>query len=131
MSQKINLTKHIIAAGLIIISAMFFVSCEKYEWVKPVLDPTIPISFQNEIVPIFSTVYGPENKSCIGCHGNSPNFNSTELYNTLNSGLINKDNPESSLIIQKLYGSHNARCSEENKQRILIWIQQGANPDTK
>ncbi len=128
MSQKINLTKHIVAVGILLLSAMTFVSCEKYTWDPPKIDPNIPVSFTNEIVPIFSTKYGPENKSCIDCHGSM--YQSNNLFATLNS-RINLENPQESSIIQKLYGSHNSRCSDENKQRILIWIQQGADPETK
>jgi len=129
MSQKINLTKHIIAAGLLIISAMAFVSCEKYTWDPPKVDPNIPVSFKNEIIPIFSTKYS-ENKSCIDCHMTNPDFHANKLWATLNDGLIDLQNPDQSAIILKLYGSHSARCSEENKQKLKIWILQGAIDDS-
>lgn len=126
MSQKINFTKHIIAASLLIFSAVAFVSCDKYSWDPPKFDPNTPVSFKNDIIPILSTAYGPENKSCKDCHySGNLDFTPINAYETMGN-YIDVNNPESSEIINKLYDSHDGRCSEINKQKILAWIKQGA-----
>lgn len=128
MSQKINLTKHIIAAGLLIISAMAFVSCEKYNWEPPKVDLTTPVSYKTEIYPIF-------NSNCKSCHNSgSLNFtNITTTWTSINTAhYLTSGNPESSLIYTKLTSSpHNSRCSLEDRNKIYAWIQQGALNDNE
>jgi hypothetical protein len=118
MSQKIVFTKRTFIAVLLL-SMAAFVSCEKYVWEPPKVDNTIPVSFQNEIVPIFTV--------CKGCHGPSfpPNFASVATL--IDGGFINTTTPESSQIYQRIVsGHHSSGVSEEQKQKLLIWIQQGA-----
>ncbi len=129
MSQKINLTKHIIAAGVIIISAMTFVSCEKYTYDPPKIDLTTPVSFKNEIAPIFIS-------KCYSCHKSSTGLNFADAAKTWTS--INKpqylkpNNPESSLIYTKLTsGSHETKCTIEERNKIYAWIKLGAINDNE
>ncbi|GAJ14748.1 unnamed protein product, partial [marine sediment metagenome] len=44
----------------------------------------------------------------------------------INGGYVDTDNPEDSELIKKLYGSHDARATETEKQVILLWIEEGA-----
>lgn len=126
MSQKINLTKHIVATGLIFLSAMAFVSCEKYSWDPPKIDLTTPVSYKNEIVPIFKN-------NCYSCHSSgSLNFNNaTTTWTSINKPqYLSPGNPEGSSIYTKLLsGSHETRCSIEDKNKIYAWISQGAIND--
>lgn len=123
MSQKINLTKHIIAASLLLFSAMAIVSCEKNVFDPPKVDLTTPVSFQNEIIPIFAN-------NCTSCHGGSlnPDLRAANAYESLtNGGYINTNNPESSLIYSKLLTSpHDSKCTITERNKILAWITQGA-----
>jgi len=122
MSQKINLTKHIIAAGLLLFSAAAFVSCEKYVYEKPKIDLTIPVSFQDEILPLFS--------QCTGCHSGSRDFDARieKAYTSIiEKNLVNTSAPESSKFITTINSTgHPQLLSDTEKQKILAWISQGA-----
>lgn len=126
MNQKIVQIRQILVAAILMFSATVFVSCEKYSWDPPKIDDTIPVSFQNEIAPIFSS-------NCISCHSGAlnPDLRPANAYDALtNGGYINVANPESSKIYSHLLTSpHNTRCSDLEKQKILAWIKQGALND--
>lgn len=126
MNQKIFLTKQVLVAVILLFSAAAFVSCEKYVYDPPKIDLTTPVSFNNEIVPILKS-------NCFSCH-KSGGLNFTDATTTWTS--INKlqyttpGNPESSLIYTKLTsGSHETRCSVEDRNKIYSWIKQGALND--
>ena len=128
MNQKIVLTRQIFVAVIIAFSATAFVSCEKYAWDPPKIDLTTPVSFKSEVFPIF-------NSNCYSCH-KSGNLNFTSVTTTWTS--INKaqyltpGNPEVSLIYTKLTsGSHESRCSIEDRNKIYSWIKQGALNDNE
>jgi len=129
MNQKIVITRQILVAVILMFSAAAFVSCEKYAWDPPKIDDTIPVSFQNEIITIFTS------NNCIGCHGGglSPDLRPANAYDALtNGGFINVASPESSLLYSHLLTSpHNTRCSDLERQKILAWIKQGALNDNQ
>jgi hypothetical protein len=81
------------------------------------------LSFQNDIVPIFTS-------KCINCHSGSlnPDLRSVNAFTSLtNGGYLNISNPTSSrLYIQLVSSSHSPRTSDTEKQRILLWISEGA-----
>lgn len=124
MNQKIVLKKQVFAVFVLILSASAFVSCEKYTWTPPKIDDTIPVSFQNEIIPIFT------GNSCTDCHPGlrQPDLRPANAYESLiNGSYINTSDPESSKLYTQLYESdHTNKCSDLDKQRILAWIKQGA-----
>ncbi|RPH32632.1 MAG: hypothetical protein EHM93_08495 [Bacteroidales bacterium] len=128
MNQKIGLTRQILAAVLILSSASVFVSCEKYAYDPPKIDLTTPVSFKNEIFPIF-------NSNCKGCHsGGKLDFNSlASTWTSINkTTYITAGNPESSLIYTKLNeSSHSTKCSTEERNKIYVWITQGALNDNE
>lgn len=128
MSQKIKLTKHSIALSLLLLSAMVFVSCEKYVWDPPKIDLDTPVSFKNEIVPIL-------NSNCFSCHKSGAlNFtDAATSWTSINkSKFLTPSNPESSLIYTKLTsGTHESRCSIEDRNKIYAWIKQGAINDNE
>lgn len=129
MSLKINLTKHIVAVSLLLITAMVFISCEKYTYDPPKIDLTTPVSFKNEIAPIFIN-------KCYSCHKSSSGLNFADAEKTWTS--INKpqyltpNDPESSSIYTKLTaGSHETKCTIEERNKIYAWIYQGAENDNE
>jgi len=123
MNQKIVLTRRSLIAVILIFSASCFVSCEKYVYDPPKIDTTIPVLFQTEIVPIFSS-------NCISCHKGTqdPDLRSDNAYDALkDGGYLNTENPESSSLYSKIVSAgHAARTSDIEKQKILAWITQGA-----
>ena len=99
------------------------ISCEKYTFDPPKVDPNVPLSFQTDIAPIFTA-------KCAGCHGGglNPDLRAANAYNSLNNGnYFNRAETDKSIIYTKLYeSSHNPKASEGEKQKILVWIIQGA-----
>jgi len=124
MNQKIVLKKRVFAYIILFFAATAFVSCEKYTWTPTKIDDTIPVSFQNEIIPIFT------GNNCTDCHPSlrQPDLRSANAYESLiNGGYINTDDPQLSKLYTKLYkASHTSKCSDVDKQKILAWIKQGA-----
>jgi hypothetical protein len=108
--------------GLIVLG-VFFQTCEKVTLEKVKVEGTV--KFSTDVLPIFS--------NCTGCHGGSqkPDLRSDKAYASLTSGgYYNLTTPEESKIYKKLYTSpHTTRASEIEKQKILLWIQQGAKND--
>jgi hypothetical protein len=122
MNQKIVFIKLTLVAT-ILLSATCFISCEKYTYDPPKLDPNVLISFQNDIAPIFTG-------NCTGCHGGAidPDLREGKAFNSLtNGGYLNTTTPESSRLYQQVVSAgHSARTSDIQKQKILAWIKQGA-----
>jgi len=125
MNQKIVFTKHAFIAVLLL-TAFAFVSCEKYVWEPKKVDLTVKVSFQTEILPIFTS----NSPKCTDCHssGFPPDLSPAKAYETLTTGgFVNLQNPESSLVYIKLNSSpHNTRCTQDQRDKILAWITQGA-----
>jgi hypothetical protein len=99
---------------------LLFGSCEKVVYPIPELPDTV--SYSLDIQPIW------DNK-CVSCHSGSrdPDLRPDNSYASLiNGGYVDTDNPEDSELIKKLYGSHDARATETEKQVILLWIEEGA-----
>ncbi len=127
MNQKIVITRQILVAVILMFSAAAFVSCDKYVWDPPKIDDTIPVSFQNEILPIFT------GNNCVGCHGGSldPDLRPANAYDALiNGGYVIPNHPETSDLYNHLLTSpHNTRCTDVERQKISAWIKQGAIND--
>ncbi len=127
MNQKIVPIRQILVAVILVFSVTVFVSCEKYAWEPIKIDDTIPVSFQNEIIPIFTS------NNCVSCHGGgiSPDLRPANAFDALtDGGYINVTDPESSIFYSILLTSpHNTRCSDLERQKILAWIKQGAIND--
>lgn len=119
---------------MITIALVGLQSCYKVATVKPKTDVEVtePVSFANEIVPIF-------NKECSmsGCHssgGIKPDLTSDKAYTSLmNGGYVDVNTPENSEIYLWLTGQKAAAMppgGPENpdnvNQLVLAWIKQGA-----
>ena len=101
---------------------LLFGSCEKV--VYPIVEIELPdtVSYSLDIQPVW------DNK-CVSCHNGSrdPDLRPDVSYDALwDGGYINVDQPEESELMKKLYGSHDSRATEAEKQLILAWIDEGA-----
>jgi len=123
MNQKIVLKKQVFVAIILLFSATAFISCEKYTYDPPKLDPNKEISFKNDIVPIFTS-----NCSCHVSGSQDPRLSSTKAYDALTKGgYINTTTPTSSGIYTQIAaGHHSDGVSSLDRQMILQWIRQGA-----
>ena len=102
------------------LTALLLSSCEKV--VYPPIEAPTDVSYSADIQPIFDA-------KCISCHAGSlsPDLTPEVSYEELmNGGYVDTINPPNSLLMQQLYGSHDARATETEKQSILVWIEGGA-----
>jgi len=110
--------------GLVLIG---FASCE-YKYIVPEkgdpVDPEVPISFSEEVEPIWST------QNCVSCHDGSPfSLLPGEAYQSLQSrNLVNVDSPaDSEILTFPGTGSHSTKDYVSNQREIIqVWIEQGA-----
>ena len=107
-----------IIAGILIYS-----SCEKVVFTLPEIILPDTISYSLKIQPIW-------NEKCLDCHGEGqrdPDLRPGVSYDELfTEGLIDTANAAESDLIKKLYGTHDSRATESEKQLILEWINEGA-----
>jgi hypothetical protein len=104
-------------------------SC-KYDFIKKPepINPETPVSFATQIQPIFST------DGCTGCHkpgGQTPDYTLPDAYNSIMSNdVVNTTTPESSLLYTvpnpTTSGHTWSKCTAQQSELILLWIQQGA-----
>ncbi|MBM3419983.1 MAG: hypothetical protein FJY11_02495 [Bacteroidetes bacterium] len=115
------------SAVTLMVSVLLF-SCEKYVFDPPELDPDEEVSFANDITPFFTS-------KCAGCHGGAinPDLRAANSFAALVTDAtpatryVNTVSPETSLIYTKLSaGSHATIATDIEKQKILKWIQDGA-----
>ena len=110
--------------GLVLIG---FASCE-YKYIEPEkgdpVDPEVPISFSEEVEPIWST------QNCVSCHDGSPfSLLPGEAYQSLQSrNLVNVESPaDSEILTFPGTGSHSNKDYVSNQREIIqVWIEQGA-----
>ncbi|MCG8581605.1 MAG: hypothetical protein MI866_16890 [Bacteroidales bacterium] len=119
---------HILLASVILI-AVCAVGCD-YKFITPdegdPIDPEEPISFSEEVEPIWTT------QSCTNCHNGSGLFSlkQGEAYQSLiNNNLLDLENADNSLIV-KVPGTSglHADYTYVSNQKLIIttWIEQGA-----
>jgi hypothetical protein len=122
MNQKLIRIRQILIALVMIAVVEGFSSCTKYEFLPRPVDPSYPWSFSNDIQPVFTA-------NCITCHGGvqSPNLSEGKSYAALSKGgYIKSPGEESRLYLQMISSSHTSRSSDQDKQKVLYWINQGA-----
>ncbi|MFC2138058.1 hypothetical protein ACFLTE_07790 [Bacteroidota bacterium] len=90
------------------------------------IDPTVDISFANDIQPIFTN-------KCASCHPSLyvPDLSEGNAYAALSDGgyIDNPTDYESTELYMKIddsEGSHDGRANETDKQLIATWLQQEA-----
>lgn len=121
-----------IKIALLVISVVMVMSCQ-YDFIAPddapPVDPGIEVSFDTQILPIFT-----DNNNCTACHkpgGKSPDLTAANAYAQINSSkYINLTAPDQSLIYKAIapgggFAGHKTVTSAQ-AALILVWIQQGA-----
>jgi hypothetical protein len=124
MNQKLNMLKQLMAAFIVIAAIGGLASCEKYTYMPVVVNPVDSVHFQAEIQPIF-------NANCVSCHTSirNPDLRDGKSYESLTTGgFVNLPGETSELYVHITTSSaHIPRTSDTEKQKILIWINQGAH----
>ncbi len=110
-------------SALILVFVSVLTSCE-YEFVE-VAEPTEPMSFSADILPIFS-----EN-GCVSCHktgGQSPDLTAEKAYSSIYPSLVNLDSPELSAIyvVPGPSSTHPVKYTPTQASYVLAWIKEGA-----
>ena len=121
MNQKVKKVRQSLVAVIILAAAAGFISCEKYSYAPPAVDPAAPLHFQTDIQPIFTA-------NCISCHGGtkSPDLRDGKSYNALTKGgYVNAPAGSSRLYSQMISSSHLSRSTDADKLKVLYWITQG------
>ncbi len=123
MNYKVNKISYILAGVLLIAGIAGISSCEKYSFVLPKLNPVDSVHFSVDIQPIF-------NANCLTCHGaiRAPDLRSGKSYQSLtNGGYVTLPGETSKLYSKMTSADHSPRSSDIDKQKVLIWINQGAH----
>jgi hypothetical protein len=123
MNQRLNMFRQLLAAFIIIAAIGGLSSCEKYTYTPEVVNPTDSVHFQAEIQPIFTA-------NCVSCHGaiKAPDLRDGHSYDALTSGgYVDLPGEESKLYTKMTGPEHTPRSSDVDKQKVLIWINQGAH----
>jgi len=123
--------KNLVLLGTLVAGVFYFSSCEKYTYIVdkriPIIDTTGSdttnlVKFATEIQPIFSA-------KCIGCHKGTrnPDLREGNSYAALTGGgYVNPPATSSKLYTMLNSGSHSSLTTQEDKNKILLWISQGA-----
>lgn len=123
--------KNLILLLTIVAGVFYFSSCEKYTYIVdkriPVIDTTGNdttnlVKFATEIQPVFTA-------KCIGCHKGTrnPDLREGNSYAALtDGGYVNQPATGSKLYKMMISGSHSSLSTQEDKNKILLWISQGA-----
>lgn len=111
---------------LVVMVSVLVGGCD-YNWIYediPVVNPDEPVSFAQDILPIFSA------KNCIACHDGSPapDLREANAYTSISGGYINTASPEESSIYTEPHpnGGHTVKYSAAQAALVLAWIEQGA-----
>ena len=111
----------------VFLAAMFLSACTSDTLVPEVVSPYQPVSFANDIQPIFDQ--GCNNSGCHFTGMVPPDLTPGKSYNSLMSAnLIDTLNPGESVLytVTKSGGSMSNYCTPSQAQLILNWITQGA-----
>jgi hypothetical protein len=119
-----NFQKTFLNLTLIIFSFSFIVlSCEKYQYSTPTVDPDEDVSFKDDILTFI------EDQNCAACHpaASPPDLTEGNVYESLMDGYVDTANPEQSKIYTQFEGGHvGYNTSSVEILKILNWIKQGA-----
>jgi hypothetical protein len=126
--RKKTITKCLGFIVVLMFLLMGITSCE-YEFIEiDEPDPDIPVSFADDILPIFTA-----GNNCTVCHrtgSQSPDLTAGNAYNSIVPNLINSSEPESSIIYSypsPLTSSHGfKKYTQTQAALVLAWIRQGA-----
>lgn len=107
--------------SLILITYLSVLTACKNENEEPI--PEEQISYTSDVQLIWDT------KGCMNCHntgGTSPVLTSDVSYNNLVPSKVDLANPEQSIVYTVLDGWMAGTVTEDDKEVVLKWIEQGA-----
>jgi hypothetical protein len=122
MNHKFRSIRQILAALILIGAVAGFSSCEKYSYAPPSINTADTVHFNTEIQPIFTA-------KCLTCHGTlrAPDLRVGHSFEALtNLGFITPPGLTSGLYVKLTTGDHIPRTTDLEKQKFLVWINQGA-----
>jgi hypothetical protein len=122
MKVKLKVSCFILPVTILLIGVLFFSSCEKYIFEVEKVEPGEPVLFQTQIQPIFT-------RNCIICHkgSRSPDLRDSFSFASLTGGnYVTAPAVDSKLYKTVVSGSHTSFTIDNEKQLILLWIEQGA-----
>lgn len=122
MNQKLKRIRQVLVALILIAALIGISSCEKYSFTPTVISVVDTLHFQADIQPIF-------NAHCLTCHGaiKAPDLRDGKSYLALTKGgYVNPPGETSKLYLKITGAEHAPRSTDADKQKILIWINQGA-----
>lgn len=122
--------KRIIYTGIILVLLSGFASCYK-DIIKPELavdpdGPPQPVSFKNELAPLFNTKCTDAGCHVTGAH--KPYLTIDASYNQIVGGnFVNTALPKESVLYKNVYGEMAQYLpSSADKQKVYDWIRNGA-----
>jgi hypothetical protein len=123
MKQIKKISNLLIIAFLLLFGLFLFESCEKHSYLVETVNPGDSISLKTDVQPVFTD-------KCIGCHTGSGtaklDLRAGKSYaSLLNRGFITPPDSTCTLFVT-IYRGHNATLLDNEKQKILIWVIQGA-----
>ena len=108
----------------LVLGFIFLNSCEKVSLTDEPINLVDSVKFSTGIKPIFS------NNGCTNCHngGINPNLAVNPYQSLKDANLIDTLRPAQSQIYVWLNtdNAHISRATSTDKQKILVWITQGA-----
>lgn len=122
MNQILKSIKQIFIALTVLIALIGISSCEKYSYTIPAVSLVDTLHFSTDIQPIF-------NANCTTCHGatKAPDLREGKSFQALTKGSYITLPGETSELYTKMTGSdHSPKSTDQEKQKVLIWINQGA-----
>ncbi len=122
MNKKINGINQILLVLIIAAAVTGFSSCDKYSFPLPSVSAEDTLHFSTDIQPIFTA-------NCIICHGaiRPPDLRAGGSFQALVEGnYITLPGETSELYLIMTDSDHASRSSSAEKQKVLIWINQGA-----
>jgi hypothetical protein len=123
MKYKTNILSQILVAVVLTTLIIGISSCEKNQFTPPKISTVDTVHFSTSIQPIFSA-------NCVSCHTaiRNPDLRPGFSYSSLTKGgFVNLPGETSKLYLKITSSDHAARSSDADKQKILIWINQGAH----
>ncbi len=122
MSKKFKMIGQIFIAVVLTVMVIGISSCEKYSFTPPVIELVDTIYFHTDIQPIFTA-------NCKSCHGaiQAPDLRPGNSYKALTeNGYVDLPAETSKLYTMMTRADHAPRSTDLDKQKVLIWITQGA-----
>ena len=122
MNQKLKRMRQILVVFCLTASVLWISSCDKYHWAPEPINLVDTIYFQTDIQPIFTA-------NCLSCHGaiQPPILKAGKAYqNLIDGGFVTAPGESSKLYMKMTASSHSSKSTDAEKQKVLIWINQGA-----